>query len=104
MFESMKATQIFDEDNYQPNKGEWRWVIVDYSGRPGGGPSNYKTIIYASPGAVENGGWGILDDRWIITGDGDNICVTPSIHCSPGRGIENGEWHGHLTDGQWIGQ
>lgn len=76
--------------------GEWYWVTVNY----GDNCPPHRTIAYASPNP--NGtSYGMLDKRWTITGDGENITVSPSIWIMPGKGKENGEWHGYLQNGVW---
>lgn len=102
----MKAIQRPDNTNMHDLKpGEWCWQVMDMTRR--GGPADHRAFSFHTPNPSERA-WGLLNQRppgdprnWAITGDGDTITVSPSIHNNPGAGEVNGEWHGFLTNGVW---
>ena len=88
----MKAVQVLDLDkeleDFAP--GEWQWLAE----RVG--------IIFRLPnghlGSITNYG----NHKWSVTGDGETISATPSIWYRAGQGPAAGEWHGYLTNGEWL--
>lgn len=96
----MRARQRLDHtDPWDLAPGDWCWNHVNPHGKPEGPAERW--LLYHSPNPHVRA-FGMLDSRWTVTGDGEAITVSPSIHNNPGKGADGGEWHGFLTAGEWT--
>jgi hypothetical protein len=97
-FPSMPAVYVPVPRALKP--GEWNFDETEDTDPVTFQPITRKEVNFCLPNGVR----GVTDSRWVLANpEPAHITVTPSIWAHGGRGPENGEWHGYLTNGQWVG-